>query len=31
MKAILLDRSDSFASITDCPRIHSLAEIADYL
>jgi len=31
MKAILLDRTYSFASITDCPRIHSLAEVIDYL
>jgi len=31
MKAILVDRMDSFASISDCPRIHSLAEIVDYL
>lgn len=31
MIAILLDRMDSFASISDCPRIHSLKEIVDYL
>lgn len=31
MKAVLLDRSDSFASISDCPRIHSLAQIVNYL
>jgi putative hydrolase of the HAD superfamily len=31
IKAVLLDRSDSFPSITDCPRICSLAEIVSYL
>ena len=31
MIAILLDRMDSFASISDCPRTHSLKEIVDYL
>jgi putative hydrolase of the HAD superfamily len=31
MKAMLLDRNDSFTDITDCPRIRSLAEIVEYL
>ena len=28
---ILLDRTDYYAEITDCPRIHSLVEISKYL
>jgi putative hydrolase of the HAD superfamily len=31
MKAVLLDRPNSFANISDCPRIHTLAEIVNYL
>jgi len=31
MEAVLIDRTDSFTSISDCPRIHSLAEIVNYL
>jgi len=31
MKALLLDRNDSFTDINDCPRIHSLAEIVDHI
>ena len=31
MKAVLLDRSDSFVRISGCPRIHSLTEIPDYI
>jgi putative hydrolase of the HAD superfamily len=31
IQAILLDRSDYFSGITDCPRIRSLAEIINYL
>jgi HAD superfamily hydrolase (TIGR01549 family) len=29
--ALLIDRNDYFTDITDCPRIHSLAEIVNYL
>lgn len=28
---ILLDREDAYPEVTDCPRIHTLAEVADYL
>jgi putative hydrolase of the HAD superfamily len=31
MKAVLIDRNDSFPEFTDCPRIHSLTEIVEYL
>ena len=31
MKAVLLDRADYFTDITDCPRIHSLTEIAEHI
>lgn len=31
IKAVLIDRNNYFADITDCPRIHSLTEIVDYL
>jgi len=31
IKAVLLDRNDSFTNIGDCPRIRSLAEIVEYL
>ena len=31
MKAVLIDRNDSFPEITDCPRIHRLTEIVEYL
>ncbi|HEY82834.1 MAG TPA: HAD family hydrolase [Dehalococcoidia bacterium] len=31
MKGILLDRDNYFAEITDCPRIQSLAELAEHL
>ena len=31
MKAVLLDRSDYFTETTDCPRIHSLTEIVEYI
>ncbi len=31
MKAVLLDRNDSFANIGDCPRILSLSQIMEYL
>ena len=31
IKGILLDRFDYATDITDCPRIHSLAELVDYL
>jgi putative hydrolase of the HAD superfamily len=31
MKGILIDRSDYYQSITDCPRIKSLKEVTDYL
>ena len=31
MKAVLIDRNDSFSNVTDCPRIHSLIEIVEYI
>jgi HAD superfamily hydrolase (TIGR01549 family) len=31
IKALLIDRNDYFADITDCPRIHDLAEIVNCL
>jgi len=31
IKAVLLDRSDSFVRISSCPRIHSLTEIVNYI
>ena len=31
MKGVLLDRSDYFGDITDCPRIRSLAELVEHL
>jgi REG-2-like HAD superfamily hydrolase len=31
IKALLIDRNDYFPDITDCPRLHSLAEIKKYL
>jgi len=31
MKAVLIDRNDSFPEVTDCPRIHRLTEIVEYL
>jgi len=31
MKAVLIDRNDSFSNVTDCPRIHSLTEIVEYI
>ncbi len=31
INAILIDRHDYFTDITDCPRIHSLTQITDYL
>ena len=31
IQPILLDRYDLFPDITDCPRIHSLSEVAQYL
>jgi len=31
MKAVLIDRNDSFPEITDCPRIHSLTEVVEYI
>ncbi len=31
IKAILIDRNEYFSDITDCPRIHSLTEITDYI
>jgi HAD superfamily hydrolase (TIGR01549 family) len=31
IKAVLLDRTNSFPNITDCPRIRSLTEVVDYL
>jgi putative hydrolase of the HAD superfamily len=31
IKPILLDRSDLFPEVTDCPRIHSLSEVAQHL
>jgi putative hydrolase of the HAD superfamily len=31
MKALLIDRNDYFPDITDCPRIHSLTEVEEYI
>jgi len=31
MTALLIDRNDYFPDITDCPRIHSLTEVAKYI
>ncbi len=31
IKPLLLDRYDQYPKINDCPRIHSLAEVTDYL
>jgi REG-2-like HAD superfamily hydrolase len=31
IKAILIDRNDYFSDIIDCPRIHSLIEITNYI
>jgi len=31
IKAVLIDRNDYSPEITDCPRIHSLAEITQYI
>jgi putative hydrolase of the HAD superfamily len=31
MKGILLDRTDHYHGITDCPRIRSLSEVTDFL
>jgi HAD superfamily hydrolase (TIGR01549 family) len=31
INALLIDRNDYFPDITDCPRIHSLAQTIDYL
>ena len=31
MRGILLDRSGLFEGVTDCPRIHSLTQVAEYL
>ena len=31
IQPILLDRYDLFPDVTDCPRIHSLSEVAQYL
>jgi len=31
IEALLIDRNDYFPEITDCPRIHDLAQIMDYL
>jgi putative hydrolase of the HAD superfamily len=31
IEGVLLDRTDFYREITDCPRIKSLAELADYL
>ena len=31
IKAILIDRNDCLAHITDCPRIHTLTEIVEYI
>jgi putative hydrolase of the HAD superfamily len=31
MNTVLLDRSESFAGISDCPRIRSLVELVNYL
>jgi putative hydrolase of the HAD superfamily len=31
IKALLIDRNNYFTDITDCPRIHNLAQIVDYI
>jgi len=31
IQALLIDRNDYFPDITDCPRIHSLTQIVDYI
>ena len=31
MKAVLIDRNDYSPDVTDCPRIHSLSEIVEYV
>ena len=31
IKAVLIDRNNYFSDITDCPRIHSLTEITQYI
>jgi len=31
MKAVLIDRNDFFTNVTDCPRIHRLTEIVEYI
>jgi len=31
MKAVLIDRSNYFTDIADCPRIRSLTEIVEYV
>jgi len=31
IKALLIDRNDYFTDITDCPRIHKLTQIVEYL
>lgn len=31
IKALLIDRNNYFPEITDCPRIHDLAQIVDYI
>ncbi len=31
MKAIIIDRNDAYPEVTDCPRIRSLTEVAEYL
>jgi HAD superfamily hydrolase (TIGR01549 family) len=31
MKGILLDRADYFTEVNDCPRLHNLMQILEYL
>jgi len=31
MKALLIDRNNYFPDVTDCPRLHSLTEITEYI
>ena len=31
MKAVLIDRNDYFSNVIDCPRIHSLTEVVEYI
>jgi HAD superfamily hydrolase (TIGR01509 family) len=31
IKALLIDRNNYFPDITDCPRLHSLTEIKEYI